>query len=365
VDKRRKGGKPPAGGSGGGGAEPVPMQTDEKGEDAEVQRALLAQYGGGGGGGAAAAGGGGDADLEKALLESYKDAGGPGASSGAGGGSGSNEPANPHKDKRDPNLPVGLKNNGNACYFNSIIQAFFFLRPTLVEAVLTAKVPPAPPAPAKDSKTDKKNDKPTGSSTPAAGQASGAASPSAVSAVDEKKSEDDRSSLAVHFLRELQKTFAFLHLSKRRYYNPQDCVNALFAFAGKSRAGAQKQQQDVHEYAAIIQEAIEEGFIAVATGQGQGQAQGGTPAGTGAGAGGGVPMSPSSAAAAAAGSELIKHMFVGKARIEIDHTADSKGPAPGKPNPQHVEELHERAVCTDPLSTGTRAAAARDVVCLI
>ena len=28
---------------------------------------------------------------------------------------------------RDPNVPVGLKNIGNTCYFNTFMQALFFL----------------------------------------------------------------------------------------------------------------------------------------------------------------------------------------------------------------------------------------------
>jgi len=39
------------------------------------------------------------------------------------------------KRQRNEELPVGLKNIGNTCYFNSFIQAFFFL-PNLTQKLL-------------------------------------------------------------------------------------------------------------------------------------------------------------------------------------------------------------------------------------
>ena len=45
------------------------------------------------------------------------------------------EPLALDKRQRQEGVPVGLKNVGNTCYFNSFIQAFFFL-PNMSEKVL-------------------------------------------------------------------------------------------------------------------------------------------------------------------------------------------------------------------------------------
>ena len=45
------------------------------------------------------------------------------------------EPLPLDKQMRSEGIPVGLKNIGNTCYFNSFIQAFFFL-PNMTEKLL-------------------------------------------------------------------------------------------------------------------------------------------------------------------------------------------------------------------------------------
>eukprot|EP00347_Sterkiella_histriomuscorum_P016450 403353129 len=49
------------------------------------------------------------------------------------------EPLNPDQRERFQNEPVGLKNIGNTCYFNSLIQAYFYL-PDFTEKILTSSV---------------------------------------------------------------------------------------------------------------------------------------------------------------------------------------------------------------------------------
>ena len=48
--------------------------------------------------------------------------------------SASYEPLNPEQRKRDEGVPVGLKNIGNTCYFNSILQVYFNM-PDFVKSI--------------------------------------------------------------------------------------------------------------------------------------------------------------------------------------------------------------------------------------
>ena len=47
------------------------------------------------------------------------------------------EPLNPDERQRMDCDPVGLKNIGNTCYFNSLIQAYFFM-PNFLMKILQA-----------------------------------------------------------------------------------------------------------------------------------------------------------------------------------------------------------------------------------
>ena len=60
--------------------------------------------------------------------------------------SNSYEPLNPEQRKRDTNAPCGLKNIGNTCYFNSILQVYYNL-PEFVNAILEFKDDGEPLAP--------------------------------------------------------------------------------------------------------------------------------------------------------------------------------------------------------------------------
>ena len=52
------------------------------------------------------------------------------------------EPLNPEQRKRVEGTPVGLKNVGNTCYFNSLMQTYFMI-PKLVEEIETFQPHPS------------------------------------------------------------------------------------------------------------------------------------------------------------------------------------------------------------------------------
>ena len=49
-----------------------------------------------------------------------------------------NEPLKPEDRKREAGVPCGLKNIGNTCYFNSLLQAYYNI-PGLVKPILEFK----------------------------------------------------------------------------------------------------------------------------------------------------------------------------------------------------------------------------------
>lgn len=126
------------------------------------------------------------------------------------------DPDDPHKRKRstDPPLPVGLKNTGNICYFNSLLQMYSNI-PSVVKAVMAMDVSAA-------------------------------------------NLDHPRAQNAVDFVRELQRCFAFLHLSMRRYLDPIKAVDALFKFNESSSESTK--QHDVAEFNELVINTIYEAF---------------------------------------------------------------------------------------------------------
>lgn len=55
-------------------------------------------------------------------------------------GSPTYEPLNPEQSIRENDVAVGLRNNGNTCYFNSLLQTYFAI-PEFFEEVMKFKEP--------------------------------------------------------------------------------------------------------------------------------------------------------------------------------------------------------------------------------
>lgn len=75
----------------------------------------------------AVAGFGGDPEMDRAIEMSIKDAN--------TSLHGTFEPLNPEERKRKDGVPVGLKNVGNTCYFNSLLQSYFTI-PAFARTIL-------------------------------------------------------------------------------------------------------------------------------------------------------------------------------------------------------------------------------------
>ena len=119
-------------------------------------------------------------------------------------------PCQPAPDERgSEHVPVGLKNVQNICYFNSLVQVYFHLRPAFLQAVMSAA--------ADERKAAEQQQQ----------QAAPVDANGAAMSVDKSLS----SSLSPHiaFVLALQRLFAFLHLSQRKYLDPMTTVTALFA----------------------------------------------------------------------------------------------------------------------------------------
>lgn len=135
------------------------------------------------------------------------------------------EPLNPESLKRKSGIPVGLKNIGNTCYFNSLIQTYFMV-PKLVEEILTFTCHPSHLIEPIQNDAD--------------------------------KGEYLRKKASITLVEELQKLFSFLTFSNRKYIDPGKVLGALVDdFGNQIRVGEQK---DVGEFHLILVARIEEGL---------------------------------------------------------------------------------------------------------
>lgn len=133
------------------------------------------------------------------------------------------EPLNPEQRKRLNGFPVGLKNVGNTCYFNSLIQSYYF-NPKFVKEVLSF-----------DSEKEcfKELEK-----TP--------------------KQNNQRLKLSIIFVKQLQKLFALMTLSEKKYIDPTDVLNSLVDdYGNQILIGDQKDVTELNfQILALVDEAL-------------------------------------------------------------------------------------------------------------
>eukprot|EP01122_Echinamoeba_exundans_P013317 TRINITY_DN5797_c0_g1_i1.p1 TRINITY_DN5797_c0_g1~~TRINITY_DN5797_c0_g1_i1.p1 ORF type:complete len:1044 (-),score=252.43 TRINITY_DN5797_c0_g1_i1:14-3145(-) len=143
-----------------------------------------------------------DANLQAAMLASIQ---GTDASTM---GMVSNDPV---ARQRDPKLPVGLKNVGNTCYLNSLLQTYFMM-PQLRKRVLSLDLKSPSPKPSND---------PNPASPPG---------------------KDD----TTPFMKELQRMYSYLIASQEKFFDPSKLFKSLVDEQGNPvRIGS---QEDVGEF---------------------------------------------------------------------------------------------------------------------
>ena len=265
------------------------------------------------------------------------------------------DPANPHQRTRRGGVPTGLKNTGNICYFNSLMQVYFHLRPTLFRAIMAVQ-PPQPPQSQQSQSQSQMSVLSVGGGVHVSGVGTSkfvvngqqVTLPNATHAqnviinengvfVDGKQVNIDKQSAnsqpqpttgpspAVAFLLSLQRLFAHLHLSNRRYLDPIATVSALFAASGHS-AKEQRMQHDASEFHDLIVETMHQALSPTPATSPAASSSTTTTASSNsssaASAASSVASSPSSSTAT--NSSVIRDMFFARAIQEMRFT-DDKG----------------------------------------
>ena len=158
-----------------------------------------------------------DIEMNQAIINSIQDAGLDFVTY---------EPLNPESCRRKNGVPVGLKNIGNTCYFNSLIQ-FYFMIPKLVQEILTFSCHPS----------HKTQELPT---------------------EERKKLDFLIKKASITLLENMQKLMSSMIYSNRKFIDPSKVLHALVDDSGNQiLVGDQK---DVGEFHMILAARIEEGL---------------------------------------------------------------------------------------------------------
>lgn len=129
------------------------------------------------------------------------------------------DPISPEDRVREASVPVGLKNVGNTCYFNSLLQAYFMI-PDFVKEILSFQEP----------KFDS----------------------------DDATQQTRLQRASLKLVKQLQRLFCAMTRSHRRYVDPSNVLNALVDdFGNQLMIGDQK---DVGEFNMVFVSRVEDGM---------------------------------------------------------------------------------------------------------
>jgi ubiquitin carboxyl-terminal hydrolase 25/28 len=189
-----------------------------------------------------------DYDLNRVLLQSMQEQKNNVNSS-------SYEPLNPEQRKREEGVPCGLKNIGNTCYFNSLLQVYYNL-PRFVREVLEFVDDGQRLAP------------PSGEQAAGAGQGgqaaggnagTGAANPQDTAPVDaEEKQFLERLESSRQLVRNLKVLFGQMTKGYKKYADPTQVLRSLTDDQGKAvEIGEEK---DIGEFSDAFLSRVQEGL---------------------------------------------------------------------------------------------------------
>lgn len=126
-----------------------------------------------------------------------------------------NEPLKPEDRKREAGIPCGLKNIGNTCYFNSLLQAYYNI-PGLVKPILEFKDDDKPLPPLRE---DSKNNQDP--------------QDSAVAANPEESQFVRRLNTSRELIKELKVLFGHMTKSDKKYGDPTKVLQRVTDNTGR------------------------------------------------------------------------------------------------------------------------------------
>jgi hypothetical protein len=181
-----------------------------------------------------------DEEMARAIEQSLQ--------AGGGGDFGAGENVDPRTLIKADGVAVGLKNIGNTCYCNSLLQTYWAIG-AFREAIIHCPVAQARGG----------DGLPIDRSILSSGGAS--ATGNSKEKEDETQKKERESKAAVELVRELQRLFAYMALSNRKMVDPSAVMHAVLDSSGKHSHGLKVgNQEDVSEFNHIFLQRVQQGL---------------------------------------------------------------------------------------------------------